>query len=52
MWSLTKLNFPFYDFYVIYYNFSKNYPKQTKKKKEKPLGETNQWTRPIVKEVK
>ena len=29
MWSLTKLDFLFYDFYVIYYNFSKIYPKQT-----------------------
>jgi hypothetical protein len=23
MWSATKLNFPFYDFSVIYYDFSK-----------------------------
>jgi hypothetical protein len=24
MWSPTKLDFPFYDFYVIYYDFFKN----------------------------
>ena len=23
IWSLTQLDFPFYDFYVIYYDFSK-----------------------------
>ena len=27
MWSLTKLDFPFYDFSIIYYDFSKIHPK-------------------------
>jgi hypothetical protein len=36
MWSPTKLDFLFYDFSVIYYDFSKIQPKQIKKKKTKP----------------
>ena len=35
MWSPTKLDFPFYDFSVIYYDFSKIQPKKIKKKKTK-----------------
>jgi hypothetical protein len=37
MWSLTKLDFPFYDFSVIYYDFFKDSAKINKKeKKTKP----------------
>ena len=35
MWSPTKLNFLFYDFFTIYYNFSKIQEKQIKNKKTK-----------------
>ena len=37
MWSPTKLDFPFYDFSVIYYVFSKIQPKYIKKKKTNRL---------------
>ena len=33
MWSLTKLDFLFYDFSMIYYDFSKIQPKLKKKTK-------------------
>jgi len=35
MWSPIKLNFLFYDFSMIYYNFSKIWPNKLKKKKIK-----------------
>jgi hypothetical protein len=36
MWSPTKLNFLFYDFSVIYYDFFKDLAKINKKEKDKP----------------
>jgi len=36
--SVTKLSFLFYDFYVIYCDFSKNSTEINKKKKTKPLS--------------
>jgi hypothetical protein len=33
MWSPTKLDFPFYDFFVIYYDFFKDSAKINKKRK-------------------
>jgi hypothetical protein len=35
MRSPTKFNFPFYDFFVIYYDFFKNSTKINKKEKHK-----------------
>jgi hypothetical protein len=35
MWNLTKLDFLFYDFSVIYYNFSKIQRKEIEKEKSK-----------------
>jgi hypothetical protein len=35
MWSLTKLDFLFYDFSVIYYDFFKDLVKINKKEKDK-----------------
>jgi hypothetical protein len=35
MWSPTKLDFPFYDFSMIYYDFFKNSDEINKKEKDK-----------------
>ena len=37
IWSSIKSNLPFYDFFVIYCNFSKILSKINKRKEEKPL---------------
>ena len=37
IWGSIKSNLPFYDFFVIYCNFSKILSKINKRKKEKPL---------------
>ena len=42
MWSPKKLNFLFYNFYMIYYNFSNIQPKKYKRKGGKRPRKTNQ----------
>jgi hypothetical protein len=40
MWSLTKLDFLFYDFSVIYYDFFKDSAEINKKEKDKTVFKT------------
>jgi hypothetical protein len=40
MWSPTKLDFPFYDFSMIYYDFFKYLAKINKKEKNKTAFKT------------